>query len=95
MSTTPTPNPVGNALKGVSSNMTDAGDSGFIDPTDDDPADEGLAYLLAIHKGGKVPTKEDYAYAEKVRSGKFKKTTVANIVKNAAFWLFIAFNFTS
>ena len=67
--------------------------STYDDVTDNDPADEGFAYLSTIYKSGNKPTKDDYDYADKVRTGKNRKSLFSNVIKNAAFWIYMIFNF--
>jgi hypothetical protein len=96
LSPIPTPTPAGVAMRSIVNGVDTAGDignAGFDDVTDNDPLDEGLKYLATIYKHGKIPTKEDYAYADKVREGKINKALKANMIKNTAFWLYMIFNF--
>ena len=88
----PTPTPVEAAAKSSTSAISNEA-SNYDDVTDNDPLDEGLVYLKAIWDKGFVPTEADYAYADKVREGKIKKSNNANIIKNSAFWLYMIFNF--
>lgn len=92
----PGPTAAETAVKSLANGVDTAGDignAGFDDVTDNDPLDEGLKYLTAIYRAGKVPNEKDYAYADKVREGKIKKALKANMIKNTAFWLYMIFNF--